>query len=235
MKTRRLPETDLARIAPLDRDAKWKALQKQKTGFSPWSYDPVRGCSPDILNLQFELLGPSPDTSLAKIERTIRKKAKHPDALAANLETARLFYHLVRERGITASAVDFRRFGTRPGDSVAYWLNAILVYQDQLLIPFPDFRRSVGMNAEARRFAASIAREHISAPYQEFSAAKLAVFQFPQSGDVRTALMRVVDDSALYSADELAGMIAETYEMWAEVLVDRAEEARRSGTTGGLI
>ena len=47
--------------------------------------------------------------------------------------------------------------------------------------------------------------------------------------------MTDVATNAPLTADELAAMIAETYELWAEVLTERAQEARRSGTSGGLL
>jgi hypothetical protein len=238
LKIRRLPETDLARIAPMQRDAKRRSLQRQSTGFSSITYDPVRSQTLDIYNATPPLFADTTDTDWATIESLIRKAGRSEDERETNVTVGSLLYKFIRERGITAAHRDHGRFSTRIGDAVRYWDNAVLIDGDDLLIPFPDYRRSFTLGAEGRRFAASVMHHRIRAQNPtELGQAKLAVFTFPQvanSGE-RLARMVAVPDAELYSADELASMIAETYDLWAEVLAERAQEARRSGTTGGLL
>jgi len=238
LKIRRLPETDLARIAPLDRDGKWRALQRQNTGFSPITYDPVRGQTLDIYNATSPLVPDSADTDWSTIERLIRRAARNKDERESNVTVGSLLYKFIRERRITAVHRDHGRFATRIGDAVRYWDSAVLVDGDDLLIPFPDYRRTFTLGTEGRRFAASVMHHGIRAQNPaELGQSKLAVFTFPQvaNSDERLVRMIVVPDGELYAADELAAMIAETYDLWAEILAQRAQEAQRSGTIGGLL
>lgn len=238
LKIRRLPETDLARIAPMDRDAKRRALQRQNTGFSSITYDPVRGRTLDIYNARPPLFTDPSDTDWATIEQLIRKAGRNEDERESNAVVGALLYEFIREHRIAAVHRDHGRFATRIGDAVRYWDNAVLIDGDDLLIPFPDYRRSFTLGAEGRRFAASVMHHRIRAQNPaELGQAKLAVFTFPQAAnsDERLARMVVVPDEELYSAEDLAAMIAETYDLWAEVLTERAQEARRSGTTGDLL
>ncbi len=238
MKIRRLPETDLARIAPMDRDAKLRALRRQNTGFSTSTYDPVRAQTLDIYNARPPLFSDPSDTDWATIERLIRKAGRSEFERENNVTVGSLLYKLIRERHISAVHRDHGRFATRIGDAVRYWDNAVLVAGDDLLIPFPDYRRTFTLGAEGRRFAASVMHHKIRTQNPaELGEAKLAVFAFPQVANSAERIVRmiVVPDDELYSADDLAAMIAETYDMWAEVLTERAQEARRSGTTGGLL
>ncbi len=52
MKIRRLPEIDLARIAPLPADQKRRALEHFKLGHPTITYKPVRTRFADIFNVQ---------------------------------------------------------------------------------------------------------------------------------------------------------------------------------------
>lgn len=222
----------------MDREAKQRALQRQNTGFSSITYDPVRAHALDIYNARPPLFSDPTDTDWATIERLIRKSGRNEDERESNVTVGSLLYKLLRERDITAVHRDHGRFATRIGDAVRYWDNAVLVAGDDLLIPFPDYRRSFTLGVEGRRFAASVMHHRISAQNPaELGHAKLAVFTFPQvaNSDQRLARMIVVPNDDLYSADELAAMIAETYDLWADVLAERTRETRRSGTTGDLL
>jgi len=234
VKTRRLPDTDLARIAPLPLDEKRAALIRQKTGFSNITYTPVRSCTLDILNAQSRLLGPTPETPLSVIEADIQKSAISLDEAESNLEVARLLFFATREFGFRSYQVgEFNGFTTRRGDSAAYWSKAIMVAPDgRLLIPHADYRRTFRLTAVAKKFAASVMHEALRAQNPtDFGSAKLAVFQFPQlaRNGSRSVSLEVVNDVDLYSRDELAAMIAETFAMWDEVLEERVMETRRRG------
>jgi hypothetical protein len=211
------------------------ALRKQKSGFSPLSYDPVRACSLDILNAQNPLLGPSPDTPLAEVERAVAKASRSEDERESNLVVARLLHHFVRAEGMLVTHVDHGTFATRIGDSVAYWVNAVVQHNDQLLIPFNDFRRTSGLTEDGRRFAASVMHLRVREQNRDLASARLAVFQFPYHRNERSIRMTVVPEVDLYGPEALASMIAETYELWGEVLEEQAYEARRNGTSGTLL
>lgn len=233
MKTRPLPDTDLARIAPLNRDGKRRALLQQKDGFSPITYRPARSVTLDTLNAQSPLLGPTAETPLSVLENQVRKAARSEDEEKSNLEVVRLLRHIVKREGYRAYQVnEFSGFNTRAGDTATYWSKAIVVDSaGQLLIPLADYRRTYRLTATAKRFAASVMHHAIRVQNPtDFGTAKLVVFQFPyaRAGSERSVTLEIVDDADLYSRDELAAMIAETFELWDEVLAERAAEARRS-------
>ncbi len=240
MKTRRLPDTDLARIAPLSRDEKVAALKRQKTGHAPLTYNPVRSQALDILNAQSQMLGPSPETPLKTIIAAIERAAKSPAEAESNEEVAQLLYEEVRKRGFRTYSTDFTAFTTRPGDSAAYWLKAVMVSPGgELLVPLPDFRRTYRLTPKGRLFAASVMHQAIRVQNPtDFGSARLGVFHFPQAStrDPRTVSFEIVSDYGLYTAEELASMIAETFALWDEVLEERTEEVRKTGTggSGGL-
>jgi hypothetical protein len=97
----------------------------------------------------------------------------------------------------------------------------------------PDYRRTFRLTAAAKRFAASVMHHAIRLQNPaDFGMARLAVFQFPQpdKSDSRVSSLELVSDANLYDREQLAVMIAETFEMWDEVLAERTEKARRSGT-----
>lgn len=65
----------------------------------------------------------------------------------------------------------------------------------------------------------------------EFGAASLAVFQFPlpRLATERVIILDIVSNDDLYTREELAVMIAETFAIWDEVLEERSEKARKRG------
>lgn len=203
---------------------------------APLTYNPVRSQALDILNAQSRMLGLSPETPLETIVANIERGAKSPAEAESNEEVARLLFEDVRKRGFRTYATDFTPFTTRPGDSAAYWLKAVMVSPEgELLVPLPDFRRTYRLSSVGRRFAASVMHQAIRVQNPtDFGAARLGVFHFPQAStrDPRTVSFEVVSDEGLYTAEELASMIAETFALWDEVLEERAEEVRKTGTGG---
>ena len=59
MKIRRLPEIDLARIAPLQAGERRRQLEQHKAGRPPFSYDPLRQTIHDVINVTPDLFGPA--------------------------------------------------------------------------------------------------------------------------------------------------------------------------------
>src|ERR1700730_1320806 len=84
VKIRRLPEIDLARIAPLSIDDKRRQLEQHKAGRPPFSYDPLRQTVHDVINVTPDLFGPAKPTPWATVEQLIRRQAKPGDEYNAN-------------------------------------------------------------------------------------------------------------------------------------------------------
>lgn len=240
MKIRRLPETDLARIAPLPAEQKRRALEQLKLGFPPFSYEPVRRSWPDILNVQPGLFGYAEPTAWPHIEQAIRKLSRSNKEFDFNIEVAASLHASAASCGWRAKSYDIYPLALGvTGIKVEFWLQLVIVVDDKPLIPFFEPRRSSLRLSEAgRRFVFSSMHERIRAPDPEMSHVQLGIFQFDQSKSGGRVLRLHTDSGvALYSYDELDQMVSETYAIWSDVLEGREEESRRkaSGKRGTLL
>lgn len=236
MKTRRLPELDLARIAPQPIDQQRKQLQQMRFGRPPFSYAPLRCCFHDIFNVQPELFGEVAPTKWEQIEAILRNKARSDAEFKANVAVAKGLHEFALRERLRGRKHDFYQLAMSIGQKVSYWLPMVLAHGDQPLVPFIDPRRSRGLNRSGRRFVFSMMHERIRAADPDFEQARLAIIQFGDfDGDQRHPKIHLDESVDLYSLDELEMMVAETYTLWAEILEDRVDEARRTGTTGSLL
>lgn len=234
MKIRRLHEIDLARIALLPADEKRARLRRHRSGRAPYSYDPARAVLLDVINAQPRLPFPAATTSWDQIEARLRRSSPTDEGFTANKEVTALLFDLVEREGFTASQLDICRMPVGVGETVAYWINAVLVRGDEIILPFFDHRRAKGLTALGRRFVFSMMREHLAARQPDL-VARLAIFQFPQEGDAR-AIKFLLDDPNIdqLNYEQLDAAVTETYAIWREVLEEQLDEARKTGTTGGF-
>ena len=236
MKIRRLPELDLARIAPQRRDHQRKLLEQMKSGRPPFSYAPLRSCFHDIFNVQPELFGPVEPTDWAQIEAILRCKSKTSDELKANIAVAKGLHQFALTADMPGRQQDFYQLAMSTGQKVAYWLPMVLAHEEQPIVPFIDPRRSRGLNKEGRRFVFSMMHERIRAADPDFEKVRLAIIQFGDFDEDRRHPRVYTDEGVvLFTLNELEQMVTTTYRLWTDVLEDRIDEARRSGTRGPLI
>ncbi len=238
MKIRRLPDIDLARIAPLARDQQRKHLEQFRYGRPPFSYAPLRACFHDIFNVQPALFGPVAPTDWVVVEETLRKKCKSEDEFIANLRVAKGLHQFTNAKQIFGRAREFFPLGMGAGQRVVYWLSMILAIDEQPLVPFIDPRRSKGLTEAGRRFAFSMMHERIRAADPDYANVRFAIFQFGDiEGDIRRPMFHTDEGIELFSIEEMETMVATTYELWREVCEERETETRRkaSGTRGSLI
>lgn len=231
MKIRPLPETDLARIAPLAEAQQRTQLQQMKVGRPPFSYTPLRGCFHDIFNIQPEMFGPVRPTDWSIIEASLRKKCKSDDELKSNVAVARGLHQFATDANLLGRSHEFFPLAMGAGRKVAYWLPMVLAHEGRPLVPFIDPRRSRGLTREGRRFVFSMMHERVRAADPDFEGVDLAIFQFSNSGDdQRNPVLHTDRGVSLYSLDELDAMISKTYALWQEVCEEREVETRRKGT-----
>lgn len=231
MKKHRLPDTELARIAPLAPDARRKALVKFKSGFPQFSYEPTRRRLPEITNAQPSLLSLG-DTDWSKLEACF-KKLKNEEEAASNIEVSKLLYDFIREQKYLAVMETFGKLPLGGGVSISYWADAIFFGPDGPTIFGFDFRRAGGFNEAARRFAFSAQHEHIRQRGDDYATAKLGLLQFPpMRNGARKVRPEFANEMELIPYEELIQMARETYSIWFEILEEREDEARRTGTGG---
>src|ERR1700731_2721901 len=231
MKIRRLSEIDLARIAPLDREEKIYRLRLLKAGSPPHTYNPLRGSLGDILNLQFEIFEETAYTPWAKIVKAIERRATSEVEATFNLGVAKALYNFGVKKNIRSYRKPITAWPVGYGQSVSYWWNLYSVFDDQPSFMFVDPRISNPLTRLARKFTFSLMHERIRVQDPDFSEAKLIICQFGKKEN-RERYIRTFDvqDSGLFTVDELTAMIDETYRLWIEILEERVEEARKSHT-----
>ena len=234
MKIRPLPEIDLARISPLAREQKLRALEQMQLGRPPYSYAPFRGSLSDLTNIQADLAGPMARTSWAQISSVI-SKACHSDAQEkANLRVAEGLFRFAEASGLIGRHHDFFPLPLGLSAKVSYWQNAILTLDQRPIIPFYDPRRAKSLTSDARRFVFSVMHERIRVPDPDFAEVAFAIFQFERSKEGARLPVTFLDSTVeLFTFDELDEMVRETYEIWQEICEDRAADARRRRTASG--
>ena len=238
MKIRRIPETDLANIGPMEIELKYRALRVLKEGWGPFSYDPTKLTAPDTFNAQPELFGTAEPTHLDQIRRRIIALLRRGDEEAtANLEVTECLHKYAVDNNVRARRYDISPYNlsSAVGINYSFWLPLVLVADDRLIIPFIDPRRTRGLSAIGRRFALSMMHHRARVLYPDLGDAELAIFAFPvlaaPSGVERRRLrIYFAGDEPLFSYQELDQMVVDTYRIWQEVLTERRDEARRTGS-----
>jgi len=237
LKIRPLPAIDLANVAALPRPDRLPALRTFKAGSPRFSYRPVRRAAPDIFNAQSDLLGAIPPTPFDKIRHGIKANATSDDEINANVGVAQCLYDFATTNNVRAKRyhiAPFRLSGS-VGIDVSYWLPLILVFDDRLIIPFLDPRRSHGLTNEGRRFAFSMINEKARVIEPDLAEADLLIFQLGSVADKRVLRPHFAGALPLMSYDELDTRVSETYADWEIVQTERETERRRAGGGSGTL
>lgn len=231
MKLRRLPETDLARIAPLAAAEKRKRLEAHKLTGGSWSYDPAKAQYFNIANPVNPLGLRSEAPSQAQIAELLRAQCKWNEQLSSCVQITEVFAEWFKETA--TDAFEFRVPGMAIGalGSVRYWENFAVLIDEKPTFIWTDCRRQRGLDELGLKFAFSMMHQQIRMTYPDYFEAGLGILQYPCVGKTeRVALMRDASEVELFSLAELTAMIEETYSIWQDVLTDRGrEEPKRAG------
>ena len=233
---RLLPDTDLARIAPLPDDLKRSSLRQLKGGWSSFSYKPVKALYADIFNIQPALFGAASRTPWVNIRAELLKRCCTADEFLYNERVARSLFAFSASREILGRQHDFYPLAMGMGKKVTFWLPMVLAVDGAPHALFIDPRRSHGLGAAGRRFAFSMMHERIRNADEDFANVELGILQFgapnKENGGRRPEL-HIAATQPLYSLDELELMVASTYRIWQEVLEEREADMRRKAVRGG--
>ncbi|MDB5911313.1 MAG: hypothetical protein JWP34_5430 [Massilia sp.] len=238
MKIRRLPDIDLARIAPMPSREKRNALEAFKLGIVTITYAPVRSRLPDLFNVQPALFGEAAPTDWDTVERLVTRQCRSDDEKVANLLVASALHQFANDHDIFSRQHDFYPMAMRVGQQVEYWLRLVTLVDDSPMVLFVDPRRSRRLSEVGRRFAFSMMHERIRVADPDMSEVRLGIVQLGAVKDGRRVPRLYTDERAeLYNFDDLEAMVGETYEIWRDVSERRDDETRRkaSGTRGPLI
>lgn len=228
MKIRRIPETDLARIAVRPIEEQRIHLRQLKSFRPPHTLNPFRSAVPDILNLQHDLLGSSGRTPWACIEDRIVRSKEGEDGLLRNLAVAKALFEFSEEHQVTSYTKPVPRWSVGYGNDVAYWGQHYSVWDSEAAFLHFDPRLTNPMTDQARRFAFSLMHQRLRVDDPDFAEVRLGIVRFGRGdGNARTVKVHWVTGE-LYSYDQLNGMIDTTYGLWIEELQSRQAEARRA-------
>lgn len=240
MKTRPLPDLDLARIAPMPTEQQWHELRQMKVGHPPYSYQPTRRSLPDILNVEAGPLGVVPRAPWAQIAEEIAKRSKTDAEEIANLAVADALYNFADVHSVVGKRHEFFPLAVGLSGKVSYWVPAIVSVNGLPMIPFIDPRRAKKLTYEGRRFAFSVMHERIRVADPDFAEVELGILQFDvhkaAEGVIRTPKLHTASCVELFDFETIDRMVRQTYEIWHAVLIEREADARRkgTGTTGPL-
>ncbi len=230
MTTPRLPETDLARIAPMPPAQQRKELERMKDGGIPYTYNPFHGNCSDILHVgagAFDL--PRPPWS--KIEGQINHAGRYEKERVANLQVGEGLYIFATTHKVRGRKQEFLPVKVGLSEKVIYWIDYIVEIDGKPVVLFVDPRRADGLTINARRFVFSVMDYRIRVPGSDYEKVRLGIVQF---GDERigprTARIFYADGVELYSYEALDAMVRQTYEIRREVY----EGIRRSGDEDDL-
>lgn len=235
MKLRRLPETDLARIAPLAPDEKRRQLRSFNSGGGSWSYDPARAQNFNIANPINPLGLHSERPTLETIQRLVIAQCTCEQQQASCIEVVELFDSWYQNNATISVE---RQIPSMPIGSlgvIRYWENFAAIIEGRGTFIFVDYRRKKYLTSLARKFVFSMMHQQIRMTDPDFYDANLAIVRFPQVDKVtRSILPYFVNDDDLYSLSELNAMIDETYSIWMEVLDERRTSEPKRAAGGGL-
>jgi hypothetical protein len=236
LKIRRLPDLDIARIGPMPKDKKRRELEQMKLSHAPYSYNPTRKSSLDILNIQAGPLGLVERAHWDKLEDQIRRNSRSPKEAEANVAVAKSLYGYATENRIEGKRHEFFPLKIGKSESVTYWLGAVLSIAENPCVALIDPRQSKKLTKDGRQFAFSMMHQRIRAADPDFADVELAIIQFDKLKDgTRFVRPHFASGVSLWDFDQLDFMVRETYEIWHEVLEEREAASRRKGSgTGGL-
>ncbi len=223
-----LPETDLARIAPMPLDQKRKALESFQMGWPPYSYAPVRASFGDLINLDTGLFGALDSVPFERIAQVIREASRHQKEVDANLRVAAGLY----AENWRGRRQPFGTMSTTIGQRLTYWAPVVVDMDGRPVVPFFNPRRDP-LPRDGVRFAMSMMHQQIRVANPDYEAVGLCVCHFanPKTGP-RPARPILDSGVGLYSFEELQDMVAETYAIWAEVWARRLGGTRRRASGG---
>lgn len=236
MKTRRLSEIDLARLASLPDGPQLEyALRAYNAGGGAWSYDPVRASTSDILGASTPLLGPLAPLPWDTIKRQIESACKrHAVQAGANTEVGKVLFDAAHRMGWSAVKFPMGHLPIGISETVRYWSDVLLVDKDGPFIPFFDHRREHGIaNRSAMQIVFSMQHLWVRERHPDVAEARLAVVQFPSEKDGRSIRVEFHGEADLLTYEDLDRRVRTVYETWARVSVEKAREARGTGTRDG--
>lgn len=229
VKIRRIPETDLARITVRPADEQRIHLRQLREFRPPHTLNPFRAAIPDLMNLQYEMLGTARRTSWEQVLAKIEKSKEGSSGISKNIGVARALYDFSVEHALVSYSKPISRWNIGFGHSVSFWNSFYSVWDDDAAFVHFDPRLTHPLTREARRFVFSLMHQRLRVDDPDFSNVELVIVSFDRGeGDKRSLSLHRARGFDLISYDRLNEMIELTYKLWVEELAFRNEAARKA-------
>jgi hypothetical protein len=247
MKTRPLPEIDLANFAALPPDEQRRRMSKMaREDGGHFSFNPARTQFPDILNSQppmFAPLGRPPITPFEVIADALRKRCKAGDELSFNLAVSQMLYDYFRGLDVVSLPYHFDGLPIGVGRRISFWIPAYYVRDGQPVVSYIDPRGGKNLTQLGRDVAFATMHVGIRERVPDFENAILEIIQTPyrtiragrDKATIRKLCVRQCD-AIRYTYDELDVMFSQTLALWNDVWSEHLSEVRKSaGKKGSLL
>jgi len=236
VKMRPLPDIDLARLAPLSIERKRKSLQSFYTSRPSLTYNPLRSCYSELLNLQHPLLGMSNPTDWSIIERKISASSKSDKEKDANIRVSKGLHDFTISRNGRAQTHDFSPISMAMSVKVCLWLQMITIVNEMPYAIFIDPRQKNGLDADGRKFVFSMMHERFRVSDADYASIGLAIIRFDRTCNNGNCVQFFTDEGIeLYSPHEMELMVSDTYTIWNEICLGRDDNNRRRATGNGSL
>lgn len=233
MKTRPIPDIDLARIAVRSPDEQRLHLRQLRFFRPTHTLNPFRAAVPDLVNLQHPMLGIRERTRWEIVEHAIENSKESVDGIARNLAVAKALYDFGSQTDITSFARPANRWTVGYGYSVAYWNSFYSTWEGRGAHVYFDPRLTHPLGDAGRRFAFSMMHQRLRVDDPDYAELDLVIVGFGRGlASQRTVQVHRATGLKLYTYDQLNEMIEVTYALWFEELARREAEARRAAGGG---
>jgi hypothetical protein len=232
MKTRRLNDTDFAKLTVLTEDQQWRKLLKMTGTFAPYTLTPVRRAFPDIFNLEMPLFsGASHEhVDISRILESVGKRCRSEFEKEQNEEVAILLHSLSMSKVQASRSLNYTSL--KLGENRPFWQPKYLVMDGRPVIFQVDPRGTEGLTAEARRIFFSGMDIGVRQIDTDFEDARLLVIHLPRIRGRRHLRLHWADDIDLLSYTELQEKSAVTESLWLAAQHEQERQKRGSSGTG---
>ena len=221
MTSRRLPETDIAKICVRPEREQYKLLKGKKSFRPPHSLEATRRNLAALVGVETPMFPGAkvdPKAALKALESSISKK----EDLAPNILRAKAILEF-RRRSLGRAASEPMRGHRVTVDNTIHLTHSLILEMDSKpVIPFFDLRKSGHLTADAREFVFAMNYHLLVDALEEFRDFGLVILNYWEESPQNFGLTPLVFSGVpKYSFEELTEMVARTYQIWLEVLDER--------------
>ncbi len=221
MTSRRLPETDIAKICVRPISEQYRLLRGKKSFRPPHSLEATRRNLASLIGVDTPMFPGkkvTPEEALTALERSIsRQEDRVPNLLRAKSILQ------FRENSVQRAAEEHMRGHRVTLDNTINLTHSLLIEIDSKpTIPFFDLRKSGHLTADARDFVFAMNFHLLVDALEEFRDFGLVILNYWEDSASNFGITPIqFGGTPRYSFEELTDMVARTYRIWLEILEER--------------